>query len=167
MLSESSTNRIAKLHRIHGFWNAACKFAPASPATTPAIVNTTHVASTYTMDNTNARRVVTFSPEPAMMPDRIGIIGNTQGVNASRRPNPKKLNKASQRLLERFAASACSSDWPPTSPLPLVGEAVRKPGEGSTWFTAAAAGTNAAFAAASSAAVATGISTLTTFVITG
>ncbi|MFI4969649.1 MAG: protein-disulfide reductase DsbD, partial [Lysobacterales bacterium] len=30
MLSESSTNRAAKLHRIHGFWNAACRFAPAS-----------------------------------------------------------------------------------------------------------------------------------------
>src|SRR5689334_2161057 len=148
MLSESSTNRIAKLHRIHGFWNAACKFAPASPATTPAMVNTTHVASTYTIDSTNARRVEMFSPEPAMMPDRIGIIGNTHGVNASKRPNPKKLNNASQRLLERFAASACSSDWPllasplpaaaPTSPLPLAGGVGRRPGEGGTWFAAAA-----------------------------
>ena len=35
-----------EVHRIHGFWNAACRFAPASPATTPAIVKTTHVAST-------------------------------------------------------------------------------------------------------------------------
>src|SRR6478736_6037654 len=110
MLSESRTNRIAKLQRIHGFWNAACRFAPARPAKTPAIVKIAHVASTYTTDSTNARCVEMFSPEPAMMPERIGIIGNTHGVKASSKPKPKKLSSASQRFDERFEASACSSD---------------------------------------------------------
>ena len=65
-----------------------------------------------------------------MMPDRIGIIGNTHGVNASSNPKPKKLSSASQRLLERFAASACSSDLiaPQLSPLPLAGEAAPQAG---------------------------------------
>ncbi len=33
-----------------------------------------------------------------MMPDRIGIIGSTQGVKASRRPKPKKLAMTTNRL---------------------------------------------------------------------
>ena len=33
-----------------------------------------------------------------MMPDRIGIIGKTQGVSASSRPKPKKLSTMSQVL---------------------------------------------------------------------
>src|SRR5262249_46511476 len=97
-----------------------------------------------------------FSPDPAMMPDRIGIIGNTHGVNASRRPKPKKLSSASQRLLDdRFAASACSSDCPPGLSLPPRGGGAAPPGAGE------------GFAAASSSADAAGISTLTAFVITG
>jgi hypothetical protein len=32
-----------------------------------------------------------------MMPDRIGIIGSTQGVKASRRPKPKKLAMSTAR----------------------------------------------------------------------
>jgi len=31
-------------------------------------------------------------PRPTMMPDRIGIIGNTQGVNASNSPRRRKRN---------------------------------------------------------------------------
>ena len=40
----------------HGFWNATCRLAPTSPATTPATVNTSALASTYTNDSANARR---------------------------------------------------------------------------------------------------------------
>ena len=46
----------------------------------------------------NDRRGVAASPWPAMMPDRIGIIGSTQGVKASSRPNPKKLAMMAKRL---------------------------------------------------------------------
>ena len=38
----------------------------------------------------NALRVVMCRPWPVMMPDRIGIIGNTHGVNARPRPIRKK-----------------------------------------------------------------------------
>src|SRR3989338_8375664 len=37
-------------------------------------------------------------PRPTMMPDRIGIIGNTQGVKASSSPAPKKKEMISQKL---------------------------------------------------------------------
>ena len=37
-------------------------------------------------------------PRPTMMPDRIGIIGNMQGVKASSRPAPKKNETISQKL---------------------------------------------------------------------
>src|ERR1700710_1796145 len=33
-----------------------------------------------------------------MIPDRIGIIGNTHGVNDSSKPNPKKLATTTQKL---------------------------------------------------------------------
>ena len=33
-----------------------------------------------------------------MMLERIGIMGNTQGVNVSSRPNPKKLSNTSKLL---------------------------------------------------------------------
>ncbi len=37
-------------------------------------------------------------PRPTMMPDRMGIIGNTQGVRASSKPAPKKNDTISQKL---------------------------------------------------------------------
>src|ERR1700693_4687618 len=37
-------------------------------------------------------------PSPTIMPERIGIIGSTHGVKASRRPKPKKLASTSQEL---------------------------------------------------------------------
>ena len=46
-------------------------------------------ASRLACDNENARRVETFAPsraEPAMIPERMGIIGSTQGVNDSAKP---------------------------------------------------------------------------------
>ena len=44
------------------------------------------------------------------MPDRIGIIGNTQGVNASNRPAPKNISRVSQvlPLASAAAISSCS-----------------------------------------------------------
>jgi len=82
---------------IHGFWNAACRLAPSKPATTPAAVNTSAFATTYTSDSINAREVPRRVPWPAINPDRIGIIGNTQGVNASSSPAPKNPSSVSQR----------------------------------------------------------------------
>src|SRR3989304_469077 len=37
-------------------------------------------------------------PSPTMIPERIGIIGSMQGVNASSSPKPKKLTSTSQAL---------------------------------------------------------------------
>src|SRR3989338_1282515 len=42
--------------------------------------------------------LVILCPRPTMMPDRIGIIGNTQGVRASNSPAPKKKETISQKL---------------------------------------------------------------------
>src|SRR5690606_32771120 len=53
---------------------------------------------------------------PAIRPDRIGIIGSTQGVKASSRPKPKKLSSAHQRFgPDSAAASRLSSAWLPAS----------------------------------------------------
>ena len=41
---------------------------------------------------------LTWWPWPTMMPDKIGIIGNTQGVKDSSRPKPKKLATTHQKL---------------------------------------------------------------------
>ena len=58
----------------------------------------------------NDRRGVADSPWPAMMPERIGIIGSTQGVNASSSPKPKKLAMIASRLPPaiRFESRSCS-----------------------------------------------------------
>ncbi len=45
-----------------------------------------------------ARIVVTLAPWPAMMPDRIGTIGSTQGVNDSSSPDPKKEDDDPQQV---------------------------------------------------------------------
>ncbi len=61
--------------------------------------------------------MVTFAPCPAMMPERIGTIGSTQGVNASRRPAPKKNPITSSRLPERMkpAIQSCFETKPEVS----------------------------------------------------
>src|SRR3970040_1332759 len=46
-------------------------------------------------------------PRPTMMPDRIGIIGNTQGVSASKRPAPKKNDTTSQKPPCLSTAAIC------------------------------------------------------------
>ena len=53
----------------------------------------------------NERRVVTFSPLPAMMPERIGTIGSTQGVNASNSPAPKN-DSSTRKMLPCLIFSA-------------------------------------------------------------
>src|SRR5215813_12682548 len=72
------------------------------PAITPAIVKITAFARMYTVDSTIARRVEMLSPAPAMMPDRIGIIGNTHGVKA--RPSPARKNTPNASHTEPFSA---------------------------------------------------------------
>ena len=57
-------------------------------------------------------------PEPTMMPERMGIIGKTQGVSESSRPKPKKLATTTQKLA---SLSSCAI-WPLSSPLPAVTE---------------------------------------------
>ena len=46
---------------------------------------------------------------PAMMPDRIGIIGSTQGVKVSRMPAPKNAAAISHRLPEASSLSKRAS----------------------------------------------------------
>ena len=49
-------------------------------------------------------------PWPTIMPDRIGIIGNTQGVNASNKPAPKNITSVNRILSPRnaLAIESCS-----------------------------------------------------------
>ena len=45
-----------------------------------------------------ALRVVMLCPWPTMILERIGIIGNTHGVNASNKPKPKKVRMINRVL---------------------------------------------------------------------
>jgi hypothetical protein len=49
-------------------------------------------------------------PRPAMIPDRMGIMGSMQGVNDSSNPNPKKLITSSQKPPRNSSATRESSD---------------------------------------------------------
>src|SRR5690606_17781145 len=96
--------------RIHGFWNTAWTCPPASAASAPAAVYVTAMPSTYDNDSANARPVDTCAPCPAMMPDRIGTIGSTHGVNARRSPRPKNVAPTTSHESDRMIAArrACS-----------------------------------------------------------
>ena len=50
-----------------------------------------------------------------MIPDRIGTIGSTQGVNASSRPAPKNVASTASRLPLRIlsASASCSERMRP------------------------------------------------------
>src|SRR5450830_87119 len=52
----------------------------------------------YALDSRKPRLRVTLAPSPTMMDDRIGIIGNTQGVNERPRPSRKKAGTISISL---------------------------------------------------------------------
>src|SRR5690349_862116 len=75
-----------------------------------------------------------------MIPDRIGIIGSTQGVKESSTPMPKNVASSTARFPSRMSpASRSCSDTYPAALLP--GEAVAPPaaaGEmGDAWAAAA------------------------------
>src|SRR5450755_2429850 len=63
--------------------------------------------STYASDRRKACIWVILWPRPTMMPDRIGIIGNTQGVSASNRPAPKKNETINQKLPPLNSRAIC------------------------------------------------------------
>src|SRR3569623_549226 len=54
--------------------------------------------STYASESRKPLALVSSLFCPAMMPERIGIIGNTHGVSASSRPKPKKVATTAQKL---------------------------------------------------------------------
>ena len=58
-----------------------------------------------------ARAVVILCPCPTMMPDKMGIIGKMQGLNAINRPNPKKLAATNQMesFFNESAIRSCSA----------------------------------------------------------
>ena len=87
-----------------------------------------------------ARFVVTVLPWPAMIPERIGTIGSTQGVKASSRPRPKNVASTSGSRPSRISAASrsCSETKPPVAPAAVApggGPAVAVPlAAGSTTF---------------------------------
>src|SRR3954447_10901294 len=54
--------------------------------------------STYDSDRAKARGLFRLRPSPAMIPERMGIIGRTHGVNASNTPKTRKLARTSAKL---------------------------------------------------------------------
>src|SRR5690606_30746039 len=108
--SASTTKRLAKSVMIQGFWKTACTCSPASAASAPATVYVNAMPSTYDSDSENARPVDVCAPWPAMMPERIGTIGSTQGVNESNRPRPKNVAPTRSHESERISAArrSCS-----------------------------------------------------------
>ncbi|RLA25425.1 MAG: hypothetical protein DRQ63_09695 [Gammaproteobacteria bacterium] len=115
MLSASTTNRPAKTVRIHGWLKIACNCRPTAAAAMPAAVYTTAIPITYVNASEKPRDAVILSPSPAMMPERMGTIGNTQGVKASNRPAPKKVAMTSNMLEPEIncASRACSDTGAP------------------------------------------------------
>jgi len=78
-------------------------------------VYVTAIPSTYARDSAKALRAVTLLPWLAIIPERIGTIGNTQGVNESSKPRPKNVASTRSRLplwINR-ASRSCSEMTPP------------------------------------------------------
>src|SRR4051812_36285886 len=68
--------------------------------------------STYASDSDSARTFDLGPLEPTMMPDRIGIIGSTQGVNVSASPAPKKNSRIQPRWPDSSTSTKrLSSPW--------------------------------------------------------
>src|SRR5438552_943638 len=72
---------------------------------------------TYVNAREKPRDTLTFSPWPTMMPDRMGIIGNTQGVRERSKPKPKKVPRTRSKLPSRISiAKRSCSDVMPVEP---------------------------------------------------
>ena len=127
--SASATNTSAPMPSAHGFCSAFEISVPDSAAATPASAYVIAMPSTYASASKNPEVLVSFFC-PAIMPDKIGIIGNTQGVNDSSKPKPKKLAMIAQKLppfstfsildrsdsdLARGAALSTARAWATTS----------------------------------------------------
>ena len=82
-----------------------------------------------------------------MMPERIGIIGNTQGVKVSRMPAMKKENTISHRLpwLRMLLKRSCSL-WPRVA----VGAEAGSASAADFWEAGACPGVEVSLAAGSS-----------------
>src|SRR5262245_28146579 len=65
---------------------------------------------TYVIASPKLLPRVMFSPCPTIIPDKIGIIGNTHGVNDSPSPARKNNPNAYQRLPLSAAANPSCSD---------------------------------------------------------
>jgi hypothetical protein len=52
---------------------------------------------TYIAERVNPRNRVTLLPWPAIIPERMGIMGRTQGVKDRSNPKPRKLAMISQK----------------------------------------------------------------------
>src|SRR3954453_22786725 len=98
----------------------------------------------YVKARESPRAGVTFSPSPTIRPDRIGIIGSTQGVNESPRPAAKKNPSTAMRLpLRSMSASLSCAETKAVdvgvgvaaAPLGPPAWAVPVPGDGRTTLT--------------------------------
>src|SRR5258707_1270957 len=63
---------------------------------------------TYESESDRARALLMPRPSPAMIPERIGIIGSMQGVNASSTPKTRKLASTSAALPSKRCATSMS-----------------------------------------------------------
>ncbi len=78
--------------------------------------------STYASDSVKPRMRVRRSPWPAMMPETIGTIGSTHGVNASSRPERKNAPIITNTLPVEIsrARPVCSETYSPPPPPPAI-----------------------------------------------
>ena len=87
--SANIKNKSANEIRTYGFWRFAWILIPDDATSIPMRAYVTDIAITYVNDMANALRVLRLLPWPTIIPVNIGIIGKTQGVNASNIPAKK------------------------------------------------------------------------------
>src|SRR5471030_3370791 len=63
--------------------------------------------SEYVTDNSRPRPRLLLAPSPTMIDDRMGTIGNTQGVNDRPRPSKANSGRMASSLPDLSAASRC------------------------------------------------------------
>src|SRR5258708_6659908 len=88
MDNASNTKMPANTPTTQGFCNAVDSRVPDNPARTPAMVYAIAMPRTYIAERANPRSRVTLLPWPAINPERMGIMGRTQGVNDRSKPKP-------------------------------------------------------------------------------